>query len=1494
MINGMLGICCCLIANTSVSGVANASDAALPTGVRAVWDMEKAEHEATPTRERISINGLWRWQPAGKAASVPEGGWGYYKVPGCWPGVSDYMQHDCQTVFTHPSFRTTKLAGVSAAWYQREISVPNDWAGRRIALYLEYVNSSATAFIDGHKAGEVQFPAGEIDLTPFCQPGNKHLLSLRVVARPLQEVMLMFNDTNASRGGLSRVERRGLCGDAYLVGTPAGPRIDDVKVDTSVRKSQIRLRMALKNLKPNARYKLLATIPDTGQSVRKFVSMPFTASDLRDGQFELVEKWKPEKLWDLHTPQNSYEVTAWLVDGDHKLLDESLPVRFGFREFWIDGRNFYLNGTRIFLSALPLDNAQVSALTASYAGAKESLSRLKQIGINFVYTHNYGCEPGSHLGFAEILRAADDVGMLVALSQPHFAQYDWKMPRAADRNGYAHHSGFYARVAGNHPSVVFYAMSHNATGYDEDMNPDLIDGVHSLRSQWSDNNVKGALAAEGIVARLDPSRIVYHHSSGNLSSMHTMNFYTNMAPSQELDDWFEHWATQGVKPLFTCEYMVPCTWDWTMYRGWYKGTRTFGSAAVPWEFCVAEWSSQFLGDRAYQISDAEKKNLRWEAEQFRSGRLWHRWDYPYQVGSHVFDLQHEIIGAYLAANWRAFRTWGVSAISPWEHDFFWTLRKGVDKGRKQLKVDWDNLQRPGFSPDYIDGQYERMDLAFEQSDWIPTVDGQAILRNNRPLLAYIGGKRSEFTSKDHNFYPGETVEKQTIVINNSRAEVTAKCEWSLRLSQSGGLGSAGKAVIATGQQEHIPLRFALPSDAAPGKYAIEAKVKFGNGEVQSDTFTINVMPKPEPFGASLGAVPLSVVRPSRLPKAGETPAPQMTAKIAVFDPKGETTRLLTAMGIEANKVEAAADLSNHDLLVVGKAALTADGPGPNLSRVPDGLKVVVFEQSPEALEKRLGFRVAEYGLRQVFPRVPNHRLLAGLNVEHLRDWRGYATLQPPRLDYNTSQSFGGPAVQWCGLEVPRVWRCGNRGNVASVLIEKPARGDFLPILDGGYSLQYSPLLEYREGKGMVLFCQLDVTGRTESDPAAETLARNLFQYIVSWKPAPRRQAIYVGSPEPRRHLELAGIITKPYEGGEFPPDQVLIVAAGGGQKLTENKAAVASFLKAGGHLMALGLDQQDADAFLPFHVGMTSREHIACYFEPPPAGSLLTGVAPADLHNSDPRTLPLVSARATILGDGVLAQAQDAHVVFYQFPPYALTGSRQTAALDQFNLRRTYRRASVALARLLANMGVSATTPLLSRFATPIAEDQPKLGPSVVRNGDFRRATGSGAADEWQFPSEARQATCTRQALEGNDRWALCLANSDSAGKQPASVMLAQQDMPVKEGQWYRISLKARAEGMAGKAVTLALQSTQTWRSLLDYQSFTPTENWRTFRFLVKSRGTAEKNTRFQIWHEGNGTLWLADIAVDPAPPATSGRWSQGLYLDQPKDWDDPYRFFRW
>ncbi|HVS36987.1 MAG TPA: glycoside hydrolase family 2 TIM barrel-domain containing protein, partial [Gemmataceae bacterium] len=1072
-----------------------------------------------------------------------------------------------------------------------------------------------------------------------------------------------------------------------------------VKIDTSVRNGEITVGAALDGLAADASYQLHVEIRDADHVVRQFTGKSFKAGDLTDGRLAVSDNWKPEKLWDTNTPQNTFTAHVSLLapqggrgGATPPLLDAALPVRFGFREFWIDGRDFYLNGTRIFLSAEPLDSAQLGARSATNEGARETLQRLQSFGINFVYTHNYGCEPGSHVSFAEILRAADDVGMLVAFSQPHFDQYDWKLADADSSNGYARHAEFYVRAAENHPSVVAYSMSHNATGYEEDMNPDMIDGLKDPRTEsWSKNGAAHALRAEAIVKKLDPGRIVYHHSSGNLGSMHTMNFYPNFVPIQELSDWFEHWATKGVKPVFMCEYGGPFTWDWTSYRGWYKGQREWGSAQVPWEYCFAEWNSQFLGDRAFRLSDAETKDLRWEAAKFRDGGVWHRWDYPVPVGSPLFDDQQTVLAEYTADNWRAYRTWGVSADSPWEYESFWKMRDGVDRRRKELKVDWENLQRPGFSPDYVAPRQGWMSMDLERGDWVPTAAGQALLRNNRPLLAYIGGKPDRFTSKDHLFRPGEAVEKQLILINNSRETTACDCEWSLALPKHE--GGAKKLSLPTGEQERIPLHFDLPETLPAGAYELTASVRFGDGETQKDAFTIRVLPKPT--DVAIGG------------------------KIALFDPKGETRKLLSSLHAPFQDVEADADLSGYDLLILGKQALTPDGPGPDVSRVRDGLKVILFEQSAKVLEQRFGFRTAEYGLRQAFPRVSDSPLLAGLQTDDLRDWRGAATLLPPRLEYTIRPRYG-PTVQWCGMDTTQAWRCGCQGDVASVLIEKPARGDFLSIIDGGYDLQYSPLMEYREGKGMVLFCQMDVTGRGESDPAADALTRNLLRYVSAWKPAPGRKALYVGDPAGKRQLESAGLSLGAYAKEDLTADRVLIVGPGGGKQLAGDAAALDKWLKQGGRVLAFGLDGDEATAFLPFPIETKKSEHIAAFFEAPGEKSPLAGVGPADVAVRDPRQLPLLASGAAAVGDGVLATAAGGNVVFCQLVPWQLDPTKQ------MNLKRTFRSSSRLATRLAANLGAAGTTPILERFHR------------AVEGGKSEKRWLDGlyldAPEEWDFP----------------------------------------------------------------------------------------------------------------------------------------------------------------
>jgi hypothetical protein len=268
--------------------------------------------------------------------------------------------------------------------------------------------------------------------------------------------------------------------------------------------------------------------------------------------------------------------------------------------------------------------------------------------------------------------------------------------------------------------------------------------------------------------------------------------------------------------------------------------------------------------------------------------------------------------------------------------------------------------------------------------------------------------------------------------------------------------------------------------------------------------------------------------------------------------------------------------------------------------------------------------------------------------------------------------------------------------VASVLVEKPARGDFLPLLDGGYSLQYSPLMEFRDGRGMIVFCQLDVTGRTDVDPAAETLIHNLLTYASAWKPLPRRTAVYVGEPAGKEHLEAAGVSVLSYDGGKLSNDQVLIVGPHSGPSLARQTTSIADWLKHGGHLLAIGLDESDLRALPLPEVRLKRTEHISAYFGPPSIHSLSMGVGPADVHNRDPREWSLVSAGATLLGDGILAEMDNAHVVFCQMSPW------QFGASQQPNLRKTHRRSSFVVTRILANMGVADSTPITARFHEPV------------------------------------------------------------------------------------------------------------------------------------------------------------------------------------------------
>ncbi len=137
---------------------------------------------------------------------------------------------------------------------------------------------------------------------------------------------------------------------------------------------------------------------------------------------------------------------------------------------------------------------------------------------------------------------------------------------------------------------------------------------------------------------------------------------------------------------------------------------------------------------------------------------------------------------------------------------------------------------------------------------------------------------------------------------------------------------------------------------------------------------------------------------------------------------------------------------------------------------------------------------------------------------------------------------------------------------------------------------------------------------------------------------------------------------------------------------------------------------------------MQMGEHISAYFDPPRPGSWLAGITPADLHNRDPRMIPLVLKGAEIvgngvIGDGVLARYRP-NTVYSQIAPW------QFSAKAPMNQKRTFRHLAFLTTRLAANLQVTCRTPLLSRFHTPAA------------NGDNRWLTGlyMDVPEEWDDP----------------------------------------------------------------------------------------------------------------------------------------------------------------
>ena len=93
---------------------------------------------------------------------------------------------------------------------------------------------------------------------------------------------------------------------------------------------------------------------------------------------------------------------------------------------------------------------------------------------------------------------------------------------------------------------------------------------------------------------------------------------------------------------------------------------------------------------------------------------------------------------------------------------------------------------------------------------------------------------------------------------------------------------------------------------------------------------------------------------------------------------------------------------------------------------------------------------------------------------------------------------------------PRM-RWGGRGAVSSCAVEKPHFGGWTPLLECEFDLAYSPLMQLAYGKGLLVFCGLDLEDHSKLDPAAKQALAQVVQYARDTAIEPRRATTFIGN-----------------------------------------------------------------------------------------------------------------------------------------------------------------------------------------------------------------------------------------------------------------------------------------------------------------------------------------------------------------------------------------------
>jgi beta-galactosidase/beta-glucuronidase len=257
------------------------------------------------------------------------------------------LQRELAGAITVPFCPESELSGVGnpdfmpAVWYRRQVTIPADWAGRRVLLHFQAVDYDATVWIDG---AEVARHRG--GFTPFSVevPGATGGATITIVVRardthgqpqPRGKQSHQYSGHGALYGRTT-----GIWQTVWLEPVPTA-YLQRTRITPDLANGMFRLTQPINGPRPHGTT-LRATLRDEHGTVS---SISCAADADFAPQIDLPIPAERRRLWSIADPF-LYDLEIELLDGG--TVVDKLTSYAGLRSVTIDGKAIKLNGQAIF------------------------------------------------------------------------------------------------------------------------------------------------------------------------------------------------------------------------------------------------------------------------------------------------------------------------------------------------------------------------------------------------------------------------------------------------------------------------------------------------------------------------------------------------------------------------------------------------------------------------------------------------------------------------------------------------------------------------------------------------------------------------------------------------------------------------------------------------------------------------------------------------------------------------------------------------------------------------------------------------------------------------------------------------------------------------------------------------------------------------------------------------------------------------------------------